>query len=230
MKSSNNGCFKVLVMLICILFLTVMVVSSKITTAKNTASFRVKIVLDAGHGGIDGGCEGSSPDAVESKLNLLIVKELETALKSKGFSVFLTRENDDGLYGSTEPGFKLRDLQKRVEIASEISPNLFISIHLNKYVSSSRRGAQVFFKIDDKNSKNLAAKIQNSLNLLPESKRMYDPLKGDYYLLNALNIPAVIVECGFLSNPEEERLLLTKDYRKKLAKSIADGIICYLVN
>ena len=229
MKSKNNACIKVLAMLFCILFLTVMIVSSKVATAKKTASFRVKIVLDAGHGGIDGGCMGSTDESVESTLNLLIVKELEGVLKSKGFSVFLTRENEDGLYGSTEPGFKLRDLQKRVEITSKISPDLFISVHLNKYASALRRGAQVFFKIDDKNSKNLAMKIQNSLNLLPESKRMYDALKGDYYLLNALSIPAVIVECGFLSNPEEEGLLLTKSYRVKLAKAIADGVVSYLV-
>lgn len=229
MKNANSGCFKVLSALLVILFLTVMIVSSKVVSASKNSAFRIKIVIDAGHGGIDGGCEGSTPEAVESTLNLLIAKELEKVLLSKGFSVFLTRENDGGLYGTEEPGFKLRDLQKRVEIVNGISPDLFISVHLNKYISPSRRGAQVFYKIDDKNSKNLATKIQNSLNLLPESKRMYDCLKGDYYLLNVLPFPSVIVECGFLSNPEEEKLLLTNSYRKKLANAIADGVVRYLV-
>ncbi len=229
MRLRQNACFKVLSAIVVILFLTVIIATNKVISASKNASFKVKIVLDAGHGGIDVGCTGSTAESIESTLNLLIVNELKNVLTAKGFSVFLTRENEDGLYGSTEPGFKLRDLNKRVEITNEISPDLFVSVHLNKYVSASRRGAQVFFKIDDKNSKNLATKIQNSLNLLPESKRMYDPLKGDYYLLNVLSCPSVIVECGFLSNPEEEQLLLTKSYRQKLANSIADGIIRYLI-
>ncbi len=229
MKNDRKGYFKVLSALFVVIFLLVMIATSNVATAYKDKAFKVKIVVDAGHGGIDGGCIGSTSESVESNLNLLIAKEVETALLSKGFSVFLTRKNDEGLYGTEEPGFKLRDLQKRVEIASEISPDLFISVHLNKYLSPSRRGAQVFYKINDKNSKNLATNIQNSLNLLPESKRMYDPLKGDYYVLNALTCPAVIVECGFLSNPEEEKLLLTKTYRKKLAKAIAEGIVRYLV-
>ena len=229
MEFKNYVCFKVLSALLVILFLTVMIATNKVASAYKNTAFKVKILLDAGHGGIDCGCTGSTPESVESTLNLLITKELETVLKERGFSVFLTRENDGGLYGSEEPGFKLRDLKKRVEIANKISPDLFISVHLNKYVSIGRRGAQVFFKIADKNSKNLATKIQNSLNLLPESKRMYDPLKGDYFLLNELAFPSVIVECGFLSNPDEEKLLLTKSYRQKLAKAIADGVVMYLV-
>ena len=229
MNTKNNGGVKVLSALILILFIAVIVATNKVALASKNTAYKIKIVLDAGHGGIDGGCEGSLPESVESKLNLLIVKELEKQLSDKGFSVFLTRENDGGLYDTTEPGFKLRDLKKRVEITKKISPDLFISVHLNKYASALRRGAQVFFKIDDKNSKNLATKIQNSLNLLPESKRMYDPLKGDYFVLNELNCPSVIIECGFLSNPEEEKLLLQKSYRQKLAKAITDGIIRYLI-
>lgn len=229
MKPKKISIFKVLTPSFIVVFLLVMTLPFSVISTNKNAVFKVKIVIDAGHGGIDGGCEGSDKENNEAKLNLLIANELKIVLISKGFSVFLTRETDDGLYGTTEPGFKLRDLKKRVEITREISPDLFISIHLNKYISPSRRGAQVFYKINDKNSKNLACKIQNFLNLMPESKRMFDALKGDYFLLNELDCPSVIIECGFLSNPEEEKLLLTKSYRQKLAKSIADGVISYLV-
>ena len=98
MEFKNNGCFKVLSALLVMLFLTVMIATNKVASAYKNTAFKVKILLDAGHGGIDGGCTGSSPESVESTLNLLITKELETVLKERGFSVFLTRENDGGLY------------------------------------------------------------------------------------------------------------------------------------
>ena len=228
MKIIKPRKFKLLALLFTLLFIGVFTASIGVVSVAVKSLKTYKIVIDAGHGGIDGGCVGSSKESVESELNLLIAKELESTLLSCGFSVFLTRDGNYGLYGTEEPGFKLRDLKKRVEITKEISPNIFISIHLNKYISESRRGAQVFYKINDKISKNLATKIQNRLNLLPESKRMYDALIGDYFILNENSCPSVIVECGFLSNPEEEKLLLTKNYRQKLAKSICDGIVDYL--
>ena len=230
MKVKKSILLSVLSFAFLCLFAFVVLSPISILTASKKGSFKFSVVIDAGHGGIDGGCVGSNSNIHESKLNLLIAKELETLYKSAGFTVNMTREDDGGLYGSEEPGFKLRDLKKRVEITNEISPDIFISIHLNKYTSSSRRGAQVFYKINDKNSKNLAENIQASLNLLPESLRMYDPLKGDYYVLNEISATGVIVECGFLSNPVEESLLLTEEYRKKIARAIYDGSLRYLVN
>ena len=99
---------------------------------------------------------------------------------------------------------------------------------MNKYQDKRRRGAQVFYKQNDKTSNFLAEKIQNRLNLMKESSRISNSLKGDYYILNTSKIPAVIVECGFLSNEKDEELLLSESYRKKLAIEIFNGVNDYL--
>ena len=230
MKTKKHLLLNVISALLLLILVCTFLSSITILSVSKNGYFKYSVVIDAGHGGIDGGCVGSDSKISESELNLLIAKELETLYKSAGFTVKMTREDFGGLYGSEEAGFKLRDLKKRVEITNKTSPDIFISIHLNKYTSKSRRGAQVFYKINDKNSKNLAENIQASLNLLPESLRMYDALKGDYYVLNQINTTGVIVECGFLSNPIEEELLKTEEYRKKIAKAIYDGSLRYLVN
>jgi N-acetylmuramoyl-L-alanine amidase len=188
------------------------------------------VVLDAGHGGIDGGAEGVNSKVKESELNLKICLILKEIFEKHNFKVVMIRDKDEGLYGNTSEGFKKRDLLKRVQIANGCNANLFLSIHLNVYKSPSRRGAQVFFKKGDKNSQNLADNIQTELNLLKESKRMYDAITGDYYLLNQIKCSSCIIECGFLSNPEEEKLLLTEEYRQKIANSIFKGSLRYLSN
>ena len=185
------------------------------------------VVLDAGHGGIDVGASGGTTGVNESDLNLEICKELQNVFEENGFIVVMTRNDQNGLYGDTSKGFKMRDLNRRLEICKNSGADVFISIHLNSYSSSKRRGAQVFFKGGSEQGKRFADSIQTELNLLKESKRMYDAISGDYYLLNECNITAVIVECGFLSNPEEENLLLDGNYRKKLAKSIFLGTLRY---
>ena len=185
------------------------------------------VVLDAGHGGIDVGASGGTTGVNESDLNLEICKELQNVFEENGFIVVMTRNDQNGLYGDTSKGFKMRDLNRRLEICKNSGADVFISIHLNSYSSSKRRGAQVFFKEGSEQGKRFADSIQTELNLLKESKRMYDAISGDYYLLNECNITAVIVECGFLSNPEEENLLLDGNYRKKLAKSIFLGTLRY---
>ena len=119
-------------------------------------------------------------------------------------------------------------MQKRREIIIKANPTLVLSIHMNNYSMQSRRGAQVFYKSGDENAKALATKIQNSLNQMPTASRSCDILKGDYYLLNCTNYPSAIIECGFLSNPEDEKLLISNDYQEELAYTIFKGIIEYL--
>ncbi len=200
-------------------------------TEKKVADFKkITIVLDAGHGGIDGGSEGTITGVKESHLNLLIVKELEKLFTDGGFKVVLTRDGDYGLYGDESPGFKLRDLEKRVEITNKSNAELFISIHINKFSSSTRKGVQVFYKKGNEQSKKLAEAIQLETNLLKEQERMYDALSGDYYVLNGINTSGVIVECGFLSNEKDERLLQTEEYRQSLAKRIYSGVFRYFTN
>jgi N-acetylmuramoyl-L-alanine amidase len=139
----------------------------------------------------------------------------------------MTRRDKNGLYGSKGEGFKKRDMLKRREIILASGADLVISIHLNKFLSTSRKGAQAFFREGSELGKLAAAKIQEQLNKNINLHRSFEALKGDYYLLNCSDIPSVIVECGFLSNPEEEKLLATAEYQDKLAYIIFAGAISY---
>lgn len=188
----------------------------------------VKIVLDAGHGGIDNGVIGSVTGVKESELNLIVVKKIEDYLVSAGIGVILTRSSNAGLYGIATKNLKRKDMEKRREIIMSANPTLLVSIHMNKYSLSSRRGAQVFYKGSDEKAKLLANCVQDELNGMQEATRPYSALSGDYYILNCSNVPSIIAECGFLSNPEDEALLITEEYQDKVAYTIFKGIISYL--
>ena len=200
---------------------------NNVHTVKSDVSF-LRIVLDAGHGGVDGGAVGTLTKVSEKDLNLKVVKQLEYYFKNANFNVVLTRTSDDGLYGSAKNNLKRADMKKRKEIIEEIDPAIVISVHMNKYSGATRRGAQVFYKKGDEKGKCLAVKVQNAFNEMQESVKQYSPLTGDYYLLNVSNCPAIIAECGFLSNPEDEKLLCTEEYRNKLAYAIFTGTVNYL--
>ena len=188
----------------------------------------VKVVLDAGHGGIDGGVKGVKTGTPESEINLSVVKKLENYLISAGITVVLTRSSEAGLYGVASSTLKRRDMEKRKEIIENAEPTLLVSVHMNYFPNSSRRGGQVFFRDNDESSERLAATVQNALNGLYTDVKDYPPLKGDYYILNCAECPSVIAECGFLSNPEDERLLTTDEFQTELAYSLFLGIINYL--
>ncbi len=191
---------------------------------------KVKVVLDAGHGGIDVGVSGVLTNVSESEINLKIVKKLERKLSDAGMLVVLTRSSEAGLYGLATQNRKKKDMQKRKEIILDAKPNLVVSIHLNKYSLSSRRGAQVFYKANDVDGKKLALSVQNSFNTMEEASRSCSALTGDYYLLNCSDYPSIIAECGFLSNPDDEALLITDEYQDALAYAIFKGIVEYLVS
>ena len=201
-------------------------ISSK--TVSDSLSNKIKIVLDAGHGGIDGGVVGVSTGVKESELNLKVVKKLEKFLVDAGFFVVLTRSTDAGLYGIATTNLKRKDMEKRREIIRKTSPDLVVSVHMNKYSLASRRGAQVFYKKNDERGKLLAESIQYSFNQMEQSVRICNALTGDYYILNCSEYPSVIAECGFLSNIEDEALLITKEYQEDVAYSIYKGIAGYL--
>lgn len=188
----------------------------------------IKVVLDAGHGGIDSGVSGVSTGVKESELNLSYVKNIEKYLHNAGMSVVLTRTSNAGLYGVATKNRKRKDMEKRKQIINEAQPNLVLSIHMNKYSMSTRRGAQVFYKKGDEYAKLLAQSIQNELNGMEESSRECSVLTGDYYILNCSEFPSVIIECGFLSNIEDERLLIDKNYQDKLSYTIFRGIVSFL--
>ena len=119
-------------------------------------------------------------------------------------------------------------MQKRRDIILKEKPVLVLSVHMNKYSSPSRRGAQVFYKSDDDEGKLLADSVQKSFNAMEEASRDCAALTGDYYILNCSPYPSVIAECGFLSNPDDEALLITEEYQASVAYAIFKGVVGYL--
>lgn len=188
------------------------------------------VVLDAGHGGIDGGVCGKRTGVKESAINLAIVMKLKPLFEDAGFDTVLTRKTDGGLYGAATKGFKKRDMQKRKEIIDRAAPALVISVHQNYYPSSSLRGGQVFFNAESESGKAFADVIQKNFNgvYVKEGARERHALSGDYFMLKCTDAPSVIAECGFLSNPEDERLLSSIAFQEKIAEAIFAAALEYL--
>lgn len=191
---------------------------------------KMTVVIDPGHGGVDGGVSGLRTGVRESDLNLEISRLLQKEFEEAGFRVVLTRKSQAGLYGAATPGYKKRDMEKRAEIICENAPAVMISVHQNFFSLSSRRGAQVFFRADSEASATLACMIQTALNEMPECVKKTSPLAGDYFVLNCSKYPSVIVECGFLSNEQDEELLTDAVYQKKIAAAIFSGALAYLTS
>ena len=176
----------------------------------------VTVVLDAGHGGFDGGVVSSEGDR-EADINLAVTKRVKRRLEEGGVRVILTRE-DEGALGVN----KKEDMQKRAEIIASSGANAVISIHVNKYTKSYRRGVQVFYG-DSGTGGAFAAKLQSVFNTYINSKycgREYSALAGDYFIAKCSAIPSVIVECGFISNGEDLKLLRTREYADEIAECI----------
>lgn len=192
------------------------------------------IILDAGHGNPDGGATNSSGDIIESDLNLQIVLKLQNLLEAANCTVILTRSDENGIYETDANSIrekKVSDMKNRVKIANTSNAEAFISIHMNKLAQTQYSGWQTFYKNKDDESKKIAQNIQTSLNnfIEKENSREIKSISG-IYLTKKVDIPLVIVECGFLSNLEEAELLRSDDYQDKLAWSIYIGIIDYFKN
>ncbi len=188
------------------------------------------IIIDAGHGAPDEGAE-SSNGITEAESNLKIALKLQNLLEQSGATVILTRSDENAIYdidSTTLKEKKISDIHNRVKIGNESSADIFVSIHLNKIPQEQYWGWQTFYKQESEEGQKLATSIQNSLNesIQKDNKRV--PMKIDnVYIIKHVEIPTTIVECGFLSNPEEEQLLLTDDYQNKLAWGIYTGIMDY---
>lgn len=208
-----------------IILITFSVITINTATAhKRLPKLGYTIVVDAGHGGFDTGVAGVTTKVKEADLNLKVAKKLERRLKEYGFDVVMTRTNGNGLYGLHTKNRKKRDMEARARIIREAEPDAVVSIHMNYFVQSKQRGAQVFYKRDNERGKDLAKCIQEVLGLnLEHCNRLY--LSGDYYIVNCSDYPSVIVECGFLSNAYDEQLLISDEYQQKLAYYIALGIM-----
>ena len=183
------------------------------------------IILDAGHGGRDGGCVGIN-GSVEKDLNLKYTLRLKEKLTNKGYRIVLTRTNDDGLYSPLATNKKISDMNVRMEMIKKVNPNLVISIHMNSFADKSVSGANCFYKIDDEASIKCANLIQKSLHEYC-GVRSENAKKGDYFMLNCSYYTSVLIECGFLSNVEEEKKLNTDEYLEKFTDAVEAAILLY---
>ena len=187
------------------------------------------VVIDAGHGGTDPGKVGVN-GAIESDINLKIALKLKEYLEEKGIKVVLTREDENGLYGAGDTNKKRSDMEKRCEIINDTAPDMLVSIHQNSYSSEGVKGAQVFYFKNSNGGEKIASIIQSHLiSEVDESNGRQCKENSIYYILKNVTCPAVIVECGFLSNYSEAELLVTNEYQEKLAIAIGNGIVEYFM-
>ncbi len=188
------------------------------------------IVIDAGHGKPDEGAE-SSQGTTEAQTNLAIALKLQNLLESSGCTVILTRSDENAIYdidSKTLRQKKISDIHNRVKIGNESQADIFVSIHLNKIPQQQYYGWQCFYKEGNAEGQKLAVSIQENLNnaIQKQNNRVAHTI-DNVYIIKHVEIPTTIVECGFLSNPEEEKQLLSDDYQNRLAWGIYNGIINY---
>lgn len=205
--------------LISLLLLTSGVVKSKELNGKLVGKV---IVLDAGHGGKDKGTNVAN--VYESDINLSIVLKLKNALNKQGVDVILTRDGDYDLSSPNVSRRKKSDFDNRIKLINSSKADMYISIHMNYLVDCRYYGAQVFYT---ESNEQLASVIQNSLVDYLHSPMNEKKLNDSIYMYKRLNIPGVLIECGFLSNDRERLLLKTEEYQYKIVDAIIEGIIEY---
>lgn len=188
------------------------------------------IILDAGHGKPDEGAQSRS-GTTEAETNLKIALKVQNLLEQSGSTVLLTRSDENAIYdidAKTLKQKKISDIHNRVKIGNESSADIFVSIHLNKIPQPQYDGWQTFYNAESSEGQKLAVSIQNNLNeaIQKENNRVAKTIEN-IYIIKHVEIPTTIVECGFLSNPEEEKQLLEDEYQNRLAWGIYNGIIDY---
>ncbi|AIY82173.1 N-acetylmuramoyl-L-alanine amidase CwlD [Clostridium botulinum] len=207
----------------CIIFL-ILGIPTRVLAEENKSKH--VIVIDPGHGGIDGGAK-SKNGTVEKDINLSISLKLKNQLEELGYNVYLTREDDSELDKK-----KVNDLNARCNMKKDKNCEVFISIHQNMFPQPKCFGAQVWYSNNEK-SKLLADNIQNSLksNIDDGNKRVAKAAKDQYRILrDGYDGACVLVECGFLSNNKEEENLKSDEHQEKIAKSILDAVNSYFEN
>lgn len=215
----------ILFMVILIIINIPLNISAKSINSKKDIKEKIKgiILIDPGHGGIDGGAK-SSNGTIEKELNLQISNRLKERLEKEGYKVYLTRAEDKEL--STR---KIEDLDSRCKMKKEVNCDIFISIHQNKFTKEKCYGAQVWYADNEKSTK-LGELIQVSLKEKVEdgNTRLAKNAKNQYRILrDGYDGACVIVECGFISNPEEEERLKTEEHQNQIVDGIIEGINNY---
>lgn len=184
------------------------------------------IVIDAGHGGRDGGAIGKNTEVTESELNLMYAKKLQSLCEDYGIGVVMTRSDMNGLYDESATNKKKSEMERRKSIINGSGADIMISLHMNAFPLPSSNGAYVFYAKGSEQGLNLAKSVQTSLCQSFDNARQYVSV-GDYFVLNYSTMPSVLVECGFLSNPQEEKNLQSNEYCEKFCYSLLAGILAY---
>lgn len=192
---------------------------------------KITVVIDPGHGGRDGGAVGND-GTLEKDLNLAVALKLKAILESADVRVVMTRETDVELASPDSPHKKADDLKARLNLAENQKKAIFVSIHMNNFPIQKYSGFQVYYSENSKQSLTLAQTVQDGAQsaLGNTMDRKVKPAGDSIYLLAHLEIPAVLVECGFLSNEEERELLKSDAYQKKLALSLSASLLTYMKN
>lgn len=204
---------------------------SIIFTSTQSAKIKPTIIIDAGHGGFDGGCSGAD-GTLEKDINLAISLKLDRLLKSLGFKTILIRDSDTAV--NTEDGAirvkKVSDIMHRYKVMKENPESIYLCIHQNQYSSSTSHGAQIFYSPNDTMSKSLAENIQASIiqKVQTDNKRQVKKCTKDVYLIYHATTYAVLVECGFLSNQSDLSNLKTDKYQQKISFAITCGLLDWL--
>ncbi|MBQ4165675.1 MAG: N-acetylmuramoyl-L-alanine amidase [Oscillospiraceae bacterium] len=205
--------------------------TDNVVPASASVDERPVIVLDAGHGGLDSGAVGAN-GTLEKDVNLSVVLHLRDMLELSGFRVVLTRDEDISIYDAGVEGIrnqKLSDMDNRLEIVQSYPDSIFLCIHQNNYTDPKYFGGQMFYNNNNANNRTLAQIMQNRFAVLQQGNDREIKLSGDeLFLLKSNTNPSLMIECGFLSNPEEEARLATTEYQQQVAFSIYSGLLEYI--
>lgn len=191
---------------------------------------KIKILIDPGHGGVDQGASGDLGIG-EAPINLKISEKLMMFLEGSGFDVEMTRYEDEGLYSlkaKTIRAKKNEDLANRVKMINESDADMVISIHLNSFPQEQYYGAHVFYQNNNMTGKIAAEMLQDSLkSILDNENKRVPQVKKGIKIMDDTTLPVLLIECGFLSNPAEEKRLVSEEYQEKTAWAIYTGLIKY---
>lgn len=200
---------------------------TRVMNSLRAPSFPV-LIIDAGHGGMDGGATGVG-GVLEKDINLSIARKLCSLAQLGGYDAIMVRSTDQSVHEEGITGVrkqKVSDIHQRLALAQKYPNAIFVSIHQNYFPQQSAWGTQVFYSTENEQSRMLAQKIQDNIRatLQPDNKREIKPAGTNLYLLSHMNNPAVMVECGFISNSEDCQRLLQSDYQQQLAFKILQSI------
>lgn len=224
-----------LIAIIILILATIYGIFTKSTTTidasnENTYSKKMKILIDPGHGGVDPGATGDLGIA-EAPLNLDISTKLMKFLEGGGFEVEMTRYDDNALYTEKSPTIRAKkneDLDNRIKVINNSNADLVVSIHLNSFPQKQYYGALIFYKNNCDKSKIAAKTLQINLKeILDKNNNRVPQVKKDMKIMENSNMPMILIECGFLSNNEEEKKLVSAEYQEKVAWAIYTGLIKY---